>query len=332
MEEMIIMEKYKALVLSNKEDVYSISYEEMLMNELSLGELRIKMEFSSVNYKDRLAMKKQSRVVRSYPMVPGIDFSGSVVESNSKEFKNGDQVFVTGFGFGTDMPGGFREFIEVNEKHVSRIPEGMTTREVMVYGTAGFTAALSVDAIIESGIRPVDGPVLVTGGSGGVAIAALLILKNLGYQVSIATRDMARNDYFLSMGADEIINFSSLLEPRKPLSKELWSAVVDATGGQALGNLLKEVKYGGVVALSGNLSGIEFTTNVFPFILRGVTLKGIDSVNVDVAKKERIFKKLAKEWKSPLIEKAIRNEIPFLNLKTALEQEPVGEGRDLVVF
>jgi len=326
------MEKYKALVLSNKEDVYSISYEEMLMNELSLGELRIKMEFSSVNYKDRLAMKKQSRVVRSYPMVPGIDFSGSVVESNSKEFKNGDQVFVTGFGFGTDMPGGFREFIEVNEKYVSRIPEGMTTREAMVYGTAGFTAALSVDAIIESGIRPVDGPVLVTGGSGGVAIAALLILKNLGYQVSIATRDMARNDYFLSMGADEIINFSSLLEPRKPLSKELWSAVVDATGGQALGNLLKEVKYGGVVALSGNLSGIEFTTNVFPFILRGVTLKGIDSVNVDVAKKERIFKKLAKEWKSPLIEKAIRSEIPFLKLKTALEQEPVGEGRDLVVF
>jgi len=326
------MEKYKALVLSDKEDVYSISYEEMQMNELSLGELRIKMEFSSINYKDRLAMNKQSRVVRSYPMVPGIDFSGKVVESRSNEYKNGDQVFVTGFGFGTDMPGGFREFIEVNEKYVNRVPEGMTTREAMVYGTAGFTAALSVDAIIESGIKPLDGPILVTGGSGGVAIAALLILKHLGYQVYISTRNLERNDYFVKMGADQILNFSSLLEPRKALSKELWAAVVDATGGQALGNLLKEVKYGGVVALSGNLSGMEFTTNVFPFILRGVTLRGIDSVNVDVRKKERIFMKLSKEWKSPLTEKAIRREIPFLNLKTALEQEPVGEGRDLVVF
>jgi len=326
------MEKYKALVLSDKEDIYSISYEEMFMNELSLGEIRIKMEFSSINFKDRLAMNKKSRVVRSYPMVPGIDFSGSVVESNSKEFKNGDQVFVTGFGFGTDMPGGFREFIEVNEKYVNRVTEGMTTREAMIYGTAGFTAALSVDAIIESGIKPQDGPILVTGGSGGVAIAALLILKHLGYQVCISTRNLERNDYFVNMGADEILNFSSLLEPRKALSKELWAAVVDATGGQALGNLLKEVKYGGVIALSGNLSGIEFTTNVFPFILRGITLKGIDSVNVDVVKKERIFKKLAKEWKSPFMEKAIRSQIPFLNLKTALEQEPVGEGRDLVVF
>ena len=332
MEEMIIMENYKALVLSNKEDIYSVNYEEMLVNELSLGELRIKMEFSSVNYKDRLAMNKKSRVVRSYPMIPGIDFSGSVVESKSKDFKAGDQVFVTGFGFGTDMPGGFREFIEINEKYVNQVPEGMTTREVMVYGTAGFTAALSVDAILESGVRPEDGPVLVTGGSGGVAIAALIILKHLGYQVCIATRNLNRNDYFLSLGADEIMNFSSLLEPRKALSKETWAAAVDATGGQALGNLLKEVKYGGIVALSGNLSGIEFTTNVFPFILRGITLKGIDSVNVDVAKKERIFKKLAKEWKSPLVERAIRSEIPFLNLKTALEQEPVGEGRDLVVF
>ena len=326
------MEKYKALVLSDKEDIYSISYEEMFMNELSLGEIRIKMEFSSINFKDRLAMNKKSRVVRSYPMVPGIDFSGSVVESNSKEFKNGDQVFVTGFGFGTDLPGGFREFIEVNEKYVNRVTEGMTTREAMIYGTAGFTAALSVDAIIESGIKPQDGPILVTGGSGGVAIAALLILKHLGYQVCISTRNLERNDYFVNMGADEILNFSSLLEPRKALSKELWAAVVDATGGQALGNLLKEVKYGGVIALSGNLSGIEFTTNVFPFILRGITLKGIDSVNVDVVKKERIFKKLAKEWKSPFMEKAIRSQIPFLNLKTALEQEPVGEGRDLVVF
>jgi len=297
-----------------------------------LGEIRIKMEFSSINFKDRLAMNKKSRVVRSYPMVPGIDFSGSVVESNSKEFKNGDQVFVTGFGFGTDLPGGFREFIEVNEKYVNRVPEGMTTREVMIYGTAGFTAALSVDAIIESGIKPTDGPILVTGGSGGVAIAALLILKHLGYQVCISTRNLERNDYFVNLGADEILNFSSLLEPRKALSKELWAAVVDATGGQALGNLLKEVKYGGVIALSGNLSGIEFATNVFPFILRGITLKGIDSVNVDVVKKERIFKKLAKEWKSPFMEKAIRSEIPFLNLITALEQEPVGEGRDLVVF
>ncbi|MGB4588141.1 MAG: acryloyl-CoA reductase [Clostridiaceae bacterium] len=326
------MEKYKALVLSDLEDIYSISYEEIEMKELSIGELRIKIEFSSVNYKDRLAMNKKSRVVRSYPMVPGIDFSGRIVESNSKKFKTGDQVFVTGFGFGTDMPGGFREYIEINEKYVNQIPEGMTTKEAMIYGTAGFTAALSVDAIIESGIRPEDGPILVTGGSGGVAVAALLILKQLGFKVCIATRNLERNDYFLSMGADEVIGFSSLLEPRKALSKEIWASAVDATGGQALGNLLKEVKYGGVVALSGNLSGIEFTTSVFPFILRGITLKGIDSVNVDVAKKERIFTKLAKEWKSPFLEKAIRHEIRFSKLMTALEQEPVGEGRDLVVF
>ena len=326
------MKKYTALVLENFGETFSSSYQEMEMKELSQGEVRIRIEYSSINYKDRLAMNPSSRVVRSYPMIPGIDFAGSIVQSESQEFMEGDVVFVTGFGFGTDMPGGFREYIEVHERYLSKVPSGMTTREAMVYGTAGFTAALSVDALQEGGVKPGDGSILVTGGSGGVASQGILILKKLGYDVTVATRSLNNSDYLLSLGADELILFESLLEPRKALSKEKWAGVIDATGGEALGNILKEVRYGGVVALSGNLSGIEFSSTVFPFILRGISLMGIDSVNVALLKKSEIFEKLASDWKSDRLERTITREVPFLNLNGVLENDSVGRGRDLVTY
>lgn len=326
------MKKYTALVLETLGETLSASYQEMEMKELSQGEVRIRIEYSSINYKDRLAMNPGSRVVRRYPMIPGIDFSGSVVQSESREFKEGDGVFVTGFGFGTDMPGGFREFIEVHERYLSRIPSEMTTREAMVYGTAGFTAGLSVEALLEGGVRPEDGSILVTGGSGGVASQGILILKRLGYDVTVATRSLNNTDYLLSLGADRIILFENLLEPKKALSEEKWAGVIDATGGEAVGNILKEVKYGGVVALSGNLSGIGFSSTVFPFILRGISLKGIDSVHVDLLRKSKIFEKLARDWKSDFLDRTIRREVKFLDLKGVLENDPVGQGRDIVTY
>ncbi|HSL86161.1 MAG TPA: zinc-binding dehydrogenase, partial [Bacteroidales bacterium] len=222
--------------------------------------------------------------VRQYPMVPGIDFSGTVMETNSKEFKVGDRVFLTGRGYGTDRPGGFQEYADVRDKDLFLVPEGLSLRDVMLYGTAGFTAALSVDALLKE--RDVSGKdILVTGGAGGVSSHAVMILNRLGAHVTVATRNLDSTDYLKDLGAEKVILFDSLLEKRKALSREKWDGVIDATGGEALGNLLTEIKYGGVLAASGNLSGIKFSATVFPFILRGITLKGIESVYAENDKK-----------------------------------------------
>lgn len=325
--------KYQALMLEDKGGEITLEYKEVDLQELKEGEVRVKVQYSSINYKDRLAVDARNKVIRSYPMVPGIDLSGVVHESRSPQFAAGDQVFLTGQGYGTDKPGGFQEYVTVMDHELSPLPEGLTTREVMVYGTAGFTAALSVDALLEGDKNLlVDCELLVTGGTGGVSSHAIMILKKLGAKVTASTRDMSHREYLKALGADEVIEFQSLLEKRKALSKEKWHGVIDATGGEALGNLLTEIRYGGVLAASGNLSGIRFESTVFPFILRGIALKGIDSVYVQKERKAGIFKKLAKEWKSDQLEKSVSGEVTFSELKKELLSPGSHLGRLLVVY
>ncbi len=324
--------KYKALITRVIEETVQISYEEIEKKPLVDGEVLVQVLYSGINYKDILATNPKSKVVRAYPMVSGIDFSGLVVESLSEGFKEGDLVFSTGRGYGTEKFGGFQEFITASEEDLLIIPVDMTPKEAMLYGTAGLTAAMSVEAVVVEKSQATTGSFLVTGGTGGVASHAILMLKKLGYHVTASTRDPIHDKYLKRLGADEILPFSSFLEKRKPLSKEKYQGIVDATGGIAVGNLLTEITYGGTMALSGNLSGISFESTVFPFILRGITLKGIDSVQVSMEKKKEIFDKLSMDYKSEKLMEVLGKEIHFSSLKEELLKGETGEGRTLVTF
>ncbi|HSR04386.1 MAG TPA: acryloyl-CoA reductase [Proteiniclasticum sp.] len=321
----------RALMLNLLDEKIDIQYRNAKWLPLQMHEVRVKEAFSGINYKDRLAMNPASKVIRNYPMVPGIDFSGLVEESNSSQFNVGEQVFVTGLGYGTDRFGGFQEYVTVKENDLCKVPDGLSLKEVMQIGTAGFTSALSVEAVSDHG-SVMDKDILVTGGTGGVSSFAVMILNKIGARITVATRHLENVDYLKSIGAHEVILFDTLLEKRKPLSKEKWDGVIDATGGEATGNLLTEIRYGGTLAVSGNLSGIKFNSTVFPFIIRGISLKGIDSVNVMRDEKMTIFNKLAHEWKLKSLDTIIYNEVKFEDLKEELLCETHGKGRVLVAF
>lgn len=323
---------YKALVLEKEGEWSLLSYSIMEEQALEKGQVKVDVAFSGVNYKDRLAIDARNRVVRSYPMVPGIDFSGIVLESASSRFQPGDAVFLTGYGYGTDRPGGYQEIAIASEDHLSKLPEGLSLEEAMLYGTAGFTAALSVEAL-EKEMGSFRGKrILVTGGTGGVSTHGILVLSRLGASVTAATTNMKNESFLKMLGASEVIPFQTLQEKRKPLSQEKWDGVLDTTGGEALGNLLAEVSYGGVVCASGNLSGIQFTSSVFPFILRGITLKGIDSVQASKGLKDRMFKLLSSEWKGHNLSQLCSRKVSFNNLKEELENGTREPGRVLVEF
>jgi len=321
----------KALMLNLLDEKIDIQYVSSKCQPLQMNEVRVKVAFSGINYKDRLAMNPASKVIRNYPMVPGIDFSGLVEESTSSQFEVGERVFLTGLGYGTDRFGGFQEYVTVKEDDLCKVPDGLSLKEVMQIGTAGFTSALSVEAVSENSSLQ-DKEILVTGGTGGVSSFSVMILNKIGAHITVATRHLENADYLKSIGAHEVILFDTLLEKRKALSEEKWDGVIDATGGEATGNLLTEIRYGGTLAVSGNLSGVKFNSTVFPFILRGVSLKGIDSVYVKRDKKMRLFNKMAYEWKINNLERLTYNEIKFEDLKEELLRETHGKGRVLVTF
>ncbi len=324
--------EYKALMIDNIDGVGKLDYKDVKTQPLNSGEVRIKVMYSGINYKDNLAIDPKTKVVRTYPMVPGIDFSGVVVESLSSSFNTGDLVFLTGLGYGTDRFGGFQEYVTAKGEDILHIPEGLTPKEVMIYGTAGFTAALSIEALVKEESEKTHLPFLVTGGTGGVSSHAILILKKLGFDVVASTRHQDHESYLKSLGADQVILFDELLEKRRPLSSEKYSGAIDATGGEALGNVLTEIKYGGGIALSGNLAGAKFHSTVFPFILRGVSLIGIDSVQVPMDKKKEIFEKMANNYKSEKLINLLGEEVPFLSLKDNLLKGETKKGRILVSF
>ncbi len=321
----------KSLMLNLLDEKLDIQYKSVKCLPLQMNEVRVKVAFSGINYKDRLAMNPASKVIRKYPMVPGIDFSGLVEESNSSQFDVGERVFLTGLGYGTDRFGGFQEYVTVEENDLCKVPDGLSLKEVMQIGTAGFTSALSVEAISEHKSL-MNKEILVTGGTGGVSSFAVMILNKIGAHITVATRHLENADYLKSIGAHEVILFDTLLEKRKALSEEKWDGVVDATGGEATGNLLSEIRYGGTLAVSGNLSGIKFNSTVFPFILRGISLKGIDSVHVKRDRKMMLFNKMAQEWKLNELDRLIYNEIKFEDLKEELLRGMNGHGRVLVSF
>ncbi len=270
---------FNALVLEQNEDK-SVRHSIQSLDESALpeGDVRVAVEYSTINYKDGLAITGASPIVRKYPMVPGIDFAGKVLESSNPEFNAGDTVVLNGWGVGEGHWGGLSQQARVKGDWLIKLPSAFSTRQAMAIGTAGYTSALCILALEKAGLSPDKGDVLVTGAAGGVGSVAIAILASRGYRVLASTGRASEADYLKGLGAAEIIDRAELSEKGRPIGRERWAGAVDAVGSHTLANVLAQTKYGGAVAACGLAQGGDLPGSVYPFILRGVSLLGIDSV------------------------------------------------------
>lgn len=301
---------FRAIVVREREDgTFTRSIENRDTDDLPPGEVLIRVHYTSVNYKDALSATGNRGVTRNYPHTPGIDASGVVEESGSPDFRPGEEVLVTGYDLGMNTSGGMAEYIRVPAAWVVRLPVGLTLKESMIYGTAGFTAALSVYKLTGAGVKPDAGEVLVTGASGGVGSLALRFLAKLGYSVVAAAGLVDESKYprveekLRSLGASRVIPASEVNDTTgKLLLKGMWPGAVDTVGGNVLSTVVRQAAYLGVVTTCGNTGGHELNLNVYPFILRGVTLIGIDSVECPMDLRLKVWEKMAGEWKPDNLE------------------------------
>ena len=296
---------FRALVVTKNDDkTFTREVTERKINDLPEGEVLIRVRYSSLNFKDGLSCIGNPGVTRNYPHTPGIDASGEVAESSDSRFKEGDFVIVSGYNLGMDTSGGFGQYIRVPADWIEPLPEGLTVKEAAIYGVAGFTAALSVDALQKHGIVPEDGEVVVTGSTGGVGSVSVALLSHLGYNVVASTGKKEEREFLNGIGASQIISREEVNdESNKPLLSERWGGAIDSVGGNTLATLLKAVKRGGAIAATGLVASSELSTTVFPFILRGVSLLGIDSGYTPKKLRREIWKKLAGDWKFAKLQK-----------------------------
>ncbi|KFN01051.1 acryloyl-CoA reductase [Bacillus clarus] len=287
------------LVNEKEENQFERDVVKRAISDLPEGEVLIHVQYSSLNYKDELSATGNKGVTRKYPHTPGIDAAGEVISSENPSLKKGDQVIVTGYDLGMNTSGGFGEYICVPADWVVPLPVGMSLKESMMYGTAGFTAALSVYKLMEAGIFSNMGRILVTGATGGVGSVAVSILAKLGYDVVGVTGKIEEKDMLLSLGAKEVIQREEMNDRSgRPMLKGIYAGVIDTVGGNILASALKVVRYGGCVTTCGNVAGHELQTTVFPFILRGISLLGIDSVQCPMDVRRKVWVLLANEWKN----------------------------------
>lgn len=327
------MSSFKALQTSESADGrFETKVIERDLSELPAGEVLIRVRYSSLNYKDALSASGNRGVTRSYPHTPGIDAAGVVVESSTSGFAVGDEVIVTGYDLGMNTAGGFGQFIRVPAAWVIKRPSGLSLREAMALGTAGLTAALCVDKLEQAGLEPVDAPVLVTGATGGVGSIAVALLSRLGYNVAAVTGKLEQKPFLTSLGATQVIERSALQSgTEKPVLKEQWAGAVDTVGGDILFNVIKSLQRGASVACCGLTAGTNFQANVLPFILRGVNLLGIDSVEIPRSVKASMWDKLSAQWKLANLDDLVQ-EIPLEELPQAIKRILAGQqtGRMLV--
>lgn len=286
---------FKGILLTKPDGVYSASVQSIDDAVLGEGDVTVGVEWSTLNYKDGLAITGKSPVVRRFPLVPGIDFAGTVYSSQNPRWKVGDKVLLNGWGVGETHSGGLAQTARVKGDWLVALPAAFSTRQAMAIGTAGYTAMLCVMALEQHGITPASGEVLVTGANGGVGSVAVSLLSKLGYNVTASTGRMQESSYLQSLGASHVIDRSELSAPGKPLAKERWAAVVDSVGSHTLANACASTQYGGAVAACGLAQGMDFPASVAPFILRGITLYGIDSVMAPLAKREAAWARLARD-------------------------------------
>ncbi|MEK0363094.1 YhdH/YhfP family quinone oxidoreductase [Pseudomonas sp. CBC3] len=327
------MSSFKALQTSESADGrFETRIIEREVSELPAGEVLIRVSYSSLNYKDALSASGNRGVTRNYPHTPGIDAAGIVVESSASGYSEGDEVIVTGYDLGMNTAGGFGQFIRVPATWVIKRPSGLSMREAMALGTAGLTAALCVDKLERAGLMPGDAPVLVTGATGGVGSIAVALLSRLGYNVAAVTGKVEQTQFLTSLGATQVIERSALQSgTERPMLKEQWAGAVDTVGGDILFNVIKSLQRGASVACCGLTAGTNFQANVLPFILRGVNLLGVDSVEIPRSTKASMWDKLSTQWKLPNLN-ALVQEVSLEELPQAIERMLAGQqtGRMLV--
>jgi acrylyl-CoA reductase (NADPH) len=320
---------FKALVLE-KSPQFSAAVREVGDDFLPEGDVTLGVEYSTLNFKDALAITDKSPVVRSWPMVAGIDGAGRVTSSTHPKWKVGDEVIIDGYGVGETHKGCLAAKARLKGDWLVRLPEGLTPRQAMAIGTAGYTAMLCVLALERHGVTSGDGEVLVTGATGGVGSVAVALLSRLGHKVVASTGKASEADYLKDLGAAKVIDRAELAAPGKPLQKERWSAVVDAVGSHTLANACAQARYGGAVAACGLAQGFDLPATVMPFILRGVALLGVDSVNAPMARREEAWSRLARDLDPRRLE-AITSEIALEEAIDAASRLMAGRVRGRIV-
>ena len=329
---MALPQTFKAMVVSETaEKTFVREIKQRSLGDLPAGELIVEVKYSSLNYKDALSATGNKGVTKKYPHTPGIDAAGVVVDSTTRLFAAGDEVTVTGFDLGMNTSGGFGRYISVPALWASKLPQTLSLKDSMGYGTAGLTAALCIIRLMASGLTKDSGEVLVTGASGGVGSIAVAILAKLGFNVVAATGKSGEHDFLTGLGAKTIISREEANDiSGRPLQRPRWAGVVDTVGGNILATALKTTKYAGLVAACGNTMSHELNVNVFPFILRGVSLLGVDSVEIPMRARQMAWSKLAGEWKIDL--SSIVREVSLEELNPQVDAILIGgvRGRVLV--
>jgi acrylyl-CoA reductase (NADPH) len=320
----------KAILIEKADAGQKVALVDFDERELMDGDVTVRVEWSTVNYKDGLALTGKAPVVRRWPMIPGVDLAGTVETSSHPEWKPGDKVVLNGWGLGETHLGAYAEKARVKGDWLVRLPSAMSTRDAMAIGTAGYTAMLAVMALERQGLDPGRGPVVVTGAAGGVGSVAIAILAQLGYRVSASTGRPEEADYLRALGATEIVERKELAGPPRPLAKERWAGGVDAVGSTTLANLLSMTRYGGAIAACGLAGGMDLPTTVAPFILRGVSLLGIDSVMCPLALRREAWDRLETDLDRRKLA-AIVSEVDLADAIEAGRHVVVGEVRGRIV-
>ncbi|MEP2744550.1 MAG: MDR family oxidoreductase [Bauldia litoralis] len=326
------MDSFKALVVSRDEETKEQSVAEATLTPADLmeGDVDIRVEYSTVNYKDGLAITGKLPVVRRFPMIPGIDFAGTVEASTHADFKAGDKVVLNGWGVGETHLGAYSQMARVSGDWLIPLPDGFTGAEAMAIGTAGYTAMLAVMALERQGVAAGSGPIVVTGAAGGVGSVAVSLLSRLGHEVIAVTGRAHEHDYLRGLGASDILDRAELSAPPKLLGKERWAGAIDAVGGNTLANVLAMTRRGGAVAACGNAGGMDLPTSVAPFILRGVSLIGIDSVYQPKPRRIEAWSRLARDLDRDKLA-AITTTLPFSGLVNAAHDILAGKVRGRLV-
>jgi len=323
---------FTALVIEDVDGRARASFKSMTLDDLPDDEVLVEVAFSTLNYKDGLALcGNRNKVARKLPMVGGIDLAGTVVESRSPQWRAGDKVVLNGFGLSETHWGGYSRYQRVKAEWLLRLPAAFSLQEAMAIGTAGYTAALSVDALVDWGLRPGRGEVLVTGAAGGVGSVAIALLAKAGFDVTASTGRPETYDYLRGLGATQLVDRASLQEKGGPLQRERWAGAVDSVGGATLVNVLAQTRYGGAVAVCGLAGGMEFHATVLPHILRGVALLGIDSGMAPMAKRERAWQRLARDLEASKLAQMSCVE-PMSKLPELAESILAGKTRGRVVI
>ena len=323
-------ERFNAIMIHKPDDKQQVVDAEIGLDDLMEGDVVVAVSHSTVNYKDGLALTGRSPVVRKFPMIPGIDFAGTVETSSNPNFKPGDKVVLNGYGLGETHYGGYAEYARVKGEWLVPLPPAFSTAQAMAIGTAGYTAMLCVLALEDAGVTPDKGGVVVTGEAGGVGSVAVAVLAKLGYKVSASTGRPEEEAYLKGLGAEEIVPRAELAGNPRPLAKERWAGGVDSVGSKTLANVIASLRYGGAVAACGLAGGLDLPASVAPFILRGVSLLGIDSVYMNRARRVEAWNRLARDLDVKKLE-AMTKTIALSGVREAAEDILAGKVRGRLV-